>query len=66
MYSSEIDNDNSHDKTTTSRAWYSRNVSPDDDNLHTDRYKQGKWQPDVAPRRDERQEQMRVEKRICD
>jgi hypothetical protein len=66
MYSSKIDNDNSRDMTTTSRAQYSRNDSSDDDNLNTDRYKQGKWQPDVAPRGDERQEQMRAEKRICD
>jgi hypothetical protein len=36
MYSSKIDDDNSHDKTTTSRARYSRNNSSDDDNLHTD------------------------------
>ncbi len=34
MYSSKIDNDDSHDKTTTSRVWYSRNNSSDDDNLH--------------------------------
>ncbi len=66
MYSSEIDEDDSHAKTTTSRAQYTRNVSSDDDNLHTDRYKQGEWQPDVAPRGDERQEQMRAEKRIRD
>ncbi len=66
MYSSEIDDDNSRDKTTTSRARYSRNGSSDDDNLHTDHYKQGKWQPDVAPRRDERQERMLTEKRIPD
>ncbi len=65
-YSSKIDNDNSRDKTTTSRAWYSRNNSSDDNNLHTDRYKQGKWQSDVAPRGDERQERMRMEKRIRD
>ncbi len=56
MYSRKIDNNNSRDKTTTSRARYSRNNSSDDDNLHTDHYKQGKWQPDVAPRGDERQE----------
>ncbi len=56
IYSSKIDNNNSRDKTTTSRARYSRNNSSDDDNLHTDRYKQEKWQPDVAPREDERQE----------
>jgi hypothetical protein len=49
MYSRKIDNDNSRDKTTISRAWYSRNDSSDKDNLHTDRYKQGK-----------RQQQMRV------
>ncbi len=66
MYSSKIDDNNSHDKTTTSRAWYSRNDSSDNNNLHTDRYKQGKWQPDVAPRGDERKEQMHVEKRIRD
>ncbi len=56
MYSSKIGNYNSHDKTSTSRAWYSRKDSSDDNNLHTDRYKQGKQQPDVAPRGDERQE----------
>ncbi len=56
MYSSKIDDEDSHDKTTTSRARYSRNNSSDNDNLHTDHYKQGKWQPDVAPRGDERQE----------
>ena len=38
----------------------------DYDNLHTDRYKQGKWQPDMAPRGDERQVRMRTEKRIRD
>jgi hypothetical protein len=66
MYSSKIEDDYSCDKTTTSRARYSRNDSSDDDNLHTDRYKQGKQQPDVAPRGEERQEQMRTEKRIRD
>jgi hypothetical protein len=66
MYSRKINNDNSRDKTTTSRVWYSRNKSSDEDNLHTDHYKQGKWQPDVAPRGDERQEHMRAEKRIRD
>ncbi len=52
VYSSEIDNNNSRDKTTTSRAQYSRNNSSDDNNLHTDHYKQGKRQPDVALRGD--------------
>jgi hypothetical protein len=66
MYSSKINNNDSHDKTTTSRARYSRNDSSDDNNLHTDRYKQGKRQPNVAPRGDDRQEQMRMEKRIHD
>ncbi len=66
MYSSEINDNNSRDKTTNSRARYSRNDYSDDNNLHTDHYKQGKWQPDVAPRRDERQEQMHMEKRIRD
>jgi hypothetical protein len=66
MYNSKIDDEDSCDKTTTSRARYSRNDSSDEDNLHTDHYKQGKWQPDVAPRGDERQEQMHVEKRIQD
>ncbi len=66
LYSSKNNNDNSRDKTTTSRVRYSRNNSSDDDNLHTDRYKQGKQQPDVAPRGDERQEHMRAEKRIRD
>jgi hypothetical protein len=66
MHSSKIDNNNSHDKTTTSRAWYTRNNSSDDNNLHTDHYKKGKRQPDVAPRGDERQEQMCEEKRIRD
>ncbi len=66
MYSSKIDNDNSRDKTTTSRVRYSRNHSSDNNNLHTDRYKQRKWLPDVAPRGDERQEQMPAEKRIRD
>ncbi len=36
MYSSKNDNEDSRDKTTTSRARYSRNNSSDDDNLHTD------------------------------
>ncbi len=45
---------------------YSRNDSSDNDNFHTDHYKEGKQQPDVAPRGDERQEQMRAEKRIPD
>ncbi len=66
MYSSNINNDISRDKTTTSRVWYSRNDSSDDNNLHTDRYKQRKLQPDVAPRGDERQERMCAEKRIRD
>ena len=66
MYSSKIDNNNSRDKTTTSRVRYSRNDSSDDNNLHTDRYKQGKRQPDVAPRGDERHKQMHAEKRIRD
>jgi hypothetical protein len=66
MYSRKIDDDDSRDKTTNSRVQYSRNDSSDDDNLHTDCYKQGKRQPDVAPRGDERQEQMRAEKRIRD
>jgi hypothetical protein len=66
MYSSKIDGDDSRDKTTTSRAQYSRNDSSDDDTLHTDRYKQGKQQPDVAPRGDERQERTCAEKRIRD
>jgi hypothetical protein len=66
MYSSKIEDDDSRDKTTSSRAWYSRNDSSDDNNLHTDHYKQGKRQPDVAPRGDERQERMRAEKRIRD
>ncbi len=42
VYSSENDNDDSGDKTNTSRAWYSRNNSSDNDNIHTDHYKQGK------------------------
>jgi hypothetical protein len=42
MYSSKNNDHDSRDKTTTSRAWYSRNDSSDDDNLHTDRHKQGK------------------------
>ena len=66
MYSSKNDDDNSRDKTTTSRVHYSRNNSSDDNNLHTDCYKQGKRQPDVAPRGDERQERMPTEKRIRD
>ncbi len=66
LYSSKIDNKDSRDKTTTSRVRYSRNDSSDGDNLHTDRYNQGKWQPDLAPRGDERQEQMHAEKRILD
>ncbi len=66
MYSSKIDSNNSHDKTTTLRVRYSRNDSSDDDNLHTDCYKQGKRQPDVAPRGDERQERICAEKSIRD
>ncbi len=66
MYSSKNDKDGSRDKTTTSRAWYSRNNSSDDNNLHTDQFKQGKQHPDVAPRGDERQERMHMEKRIRD
>ncbi len=66
VYSSENDSNDSHDKTNTSRARYGRNDSSDDDNIHTDRYKQGKRQSNVAPRGDERQERMRVEKRIRD
>jgi hypothetical protein len=56
IYSGKNDNNNSRDKTTTSRAQYSRNNSSDDNNIHPDHYKQGKQQPDVAPRGDERQE----------
>ncbi len=66
MYNSKIDNNDSRDKTTTSRARYSLNNSSDNNNLHTDRYKKGKRQPDVAPRGDERQERMRMEKWIRD
>ncbi len=66
MYSSKNDYDDSRDKTKTSKVRYSRNDSSDDDNIHTDRYKQGKRQPDVAPRGDERQERMHLEKRIRD
>jgi hypothetical protein len=62
MYSSKDDNDNSRDKTTTSRVRYSGKDSSDNINNHTDRYKQGKQQPDVALRGDERQERMHVEK----
>jgi hypothetical protein len=42
VYSSKNDNNNSHDKTNTLRARYSTNDSSDDDNIHTDHYKQGK------------------------
>jgi hypothetical protein len=66
MYSSKEGEDGSRNKTTTSRARYSGKDSSDDDNNHTDCYKQGKRQPDVAPWRDERQEQMRTEKRVRD
>ncbi len=66
MYSSKTEDDKSCDKTTTSRARYSRNNSSDDDNLHTDLYKQGKQQPNVALRGDERQEQMCTEKMMHD
>jgi hypothetical protein len=66
MYSSEDNDNNSRDKTTPSRARYSRKDSSDEDNNHTDHYKQGTQQPNVAPRGDERQEQMRVEKRVGD
>jgi hypothetical protein len=66
MYSSKTDNNNSRDKTTTSRAQYSKNDSSDDDNLHTDHYKQIKWQPNVAPRGDERKERMCAETGIRD
>ncbi len=66
MYSSKNDDNDSRDKTTTSRVGYSRNNSSDDDNLHTAHYKQGKQQTDVAPGGDERQERMRAEKRIHD
>jgi hypothetical protein len=62
MYSSKDNkNDNSHDNTTTSRVRYSGKDSSEDNNNNTDHYKQGKQQPDVAPRGDERQEQMRAE-----
>jgi hypothetical protein len=63
MYSSKDNGDNSRDKTTTSRVRYSRKKSSNNDNNHTDQYNQGKQQPDVAPRGDERQEQMRMEKK---
>ncbi len=66
MYSSDNDDDKSREKTTTSRAQYSRNDSSDGEPLHTDHYKQGKRQPDEAPRGDERQERMRCEKGIHD
>ncbi len=66
MYSSKIDDNDSRDKTTISRAQYSQNDSSDDDNLHTDHYKQRRRQPDVAPWGNERQEQVCTEKRIRD
>jgi hypothetical protein len=66
MYSSKDKENDSCDKITISRARYSRKDSSDDNNNHTDHYKQGKQQPDVAPRVDERQKQMRVEKRVRD
>jgi hypothetical protein len=66
MLSSEDDNDNSPDKTTTSRARYSRKDSSDDNNNHSDGYKQGKQQPNVALRGDERQERMCADKRVRD
>jgi hypothetical protein len=66
MYSSKDDGNNSRDKTTTSRARYSRKDSSEDDNNHTGHYKQGKQQPDVAPRGDEMQDQMCAEKRVHD
>jgi hypothetical protein len=61
----DYDNDSRY-KTTTSRARCSRKDSSDNNNNHTDRYKQGKQQPDVALRGDERQEQMHAEKRGSD
>jgi hypothetical protein len=64
MYSSEDNVNDSCDKTTTSRARYSAKESSDNDNNHTDCNKQGKRQPDVAPRGDERQEQMHAEKKV--
>jgi hypothetical protein len=66
MSSSKDDDDDSPDKTTTSRAWHSGKHSSNDDNNHTDRYKQGKQQPNVALRGDERQEQMHAKKRVRD
>ncbi len=66
MLSSKDDDNDSPDKTTTSRAQYSGKDSSDDDNNHTDWYKQGKQQPNVALRGDERQEQMPAEKRVRD
>jgi hypothetical protein len=62
MYIIKNNDKGSLDKTTTSRAWYSMNNSSDNDNIHTDHYKQEKQQPGVAPRGDERQEQMHAEK----
>ncbi len=64
MYSSKDNNNDSHDKSTTSRAWYRGKDSSDNDNNHTDHYKQGKRQTDIAPRGDERQELMRAENRV--
>ncbi len=55
MYSSEDNDNDSRDKTTTSRVQYSGKDSSDNNNKHIDRYKQGKRQPDVATRGDERQ-----------
>jgi hypothetical protein len=66
MSSSNDDDNDSPDKTTTSRARYSRKDFSDDNNNHTDCYKQGKQQPNVALRRDERPEQTRAEKRVRD
>jgi hypothetical protein len=63
MFSNEDNDNNSHDKTTTSRTRYSGKDSSDNNTNHTDRYIQGKRQPDVAPRGDERQERMRAEKK---
>ncbi len=66
MLSSKDDDNNSPDKTTTSRVRYSGKDSSDNNNSHTDHYKQGKQQPNVALKGDERQERMCVEKRVCD
>ena len=60
------DNDNNHGVPTSSRDRLGGRGSLDDNDNYTDRHQRENWQPSLVPRMNERQEQMRMEKRVCD